>query len=153
MTRLLALMLLPLTLAACTLAPEYVRPDAPVPAAWPAGPAYRDGAAQPSPAVAEIPWQEYFADPQLRQVIGLALENNRDLRVAALNIERSRAQYRIRRADLFPQVDAIGEGSGRRVPADLSGTGDAETIHQYRADLAVTAYELEIGRASCRERV
>ena len=144
MTRLLALMLLPLTLAACTLAPEYVRPDAPVPAAWPAGPAYRDGAAQPSPAVAEIPWQEYFADPQLRQVIGLALENNRDLRVAALNIERSRAQYRIRRADLFPQVDAIGEGSGRRVPADLSGTGDAETIHQYRADLAVTAYELDL---------
>jgi multidrug efflux system outer membrane protein len=94
--------------------------------------------------VADLPWQEFFVDPQLRQLVGMALANNRDLRIAALNIERSRSLYQISRADLFPQVDAIGEGSGRRVPADLSGNGAAETIHQYRADLAVTAYELDL---------
>jgi multidrug efflux system outer membrane protein len=94
--------------------------------------------------VADIPWQEFFVDPQLQKLIALALENNRDLRVAVLNIERSRAQYRIQRAELFPQVDALGEGSGRRVPAALAGNDNAETIHQYRADLAVSAYELDL---------
>ncbi len=133
-----------LTLSACSLVPDYIRPQPPVPTAWPSGPAYPvagDAVTQP---VADIPWQEFFIDPQLQKLIALALENNRDLHVAVLNIERARAQYRIRRADLFPQVDAIGEGSGRRVPADLSGTGEAETLHQYRADLAVSAYELDL---------
>lgn len=133
-----------LALSSCSLIPEYSRPAAPVPAAWPSGPSYpaaAEVAAQPAP---DIPWQEFFVDPQLQKLITLALENNRDLRVAVLNIERSRAQYRIRRADLFPQVDAVGEGSGRRVPADLAGGGNAETIHQYRADLAVSAYELDL---------
>jgi multidrug efflux system outer membrane protein len=133
-----------LALPSCTLAPDYVRPEAPVPAAWPSGPAYQENAANSDQAVADIPWQEFFVAPQLQKLIALALENNRNLRIAALNIERSRAQYRIRRADLFPQVDAIGEGSGRRVPADLAGADDAETIHQYRADLGISAYELDL---------
>ena len=97
-----------LALPSCTLAPDYVRPEAPVPAAWPSGPAYQENTANSGQAVADIPWQEFFVDPQLQKLIALALENNRNLRIAALNIERSRAQYRIRRADLFPQVDAIG---------------------------------------------
>jgi multidrug efflux system outer membrane protein len=133
-----------ISLAGCSLAPQHLRPDAPVPAAWPSGPAYPADAAAADQAVADIPWQEFFVDPQLQKLIALALENNRDLRVATLNIERSRAQYRISRADLFPRVDAIGEGSGRRVPADLSGSGNAETLHQYRADLAVSAYEVDL---------
>ena len=132
------------SLSACTLAPEYSRPEAPVPAAWPSGPSYQEGTARAEKVVADIPWQEFFVDPQLQKLIALALENNRDLRVAILNIERSRALYQIQRADLFPQVDAIGEGSGRRVPADLGGNGSAETIHQYRADLAISAYELDV---------
>ena len=133
-----------ISLAGCSLAPQHLRPDAPVPAAWPSGPAYPADAAAADQAVADIPWQEFFVDPQLQKLIALALENNRDLRVATLNIERLRAQYRISRADLFPRVDAIGEGSGRRVPADLSGSGNAETLHQYRADLAVSAYEVDL---------
>jgi len=143
MNRLIFATLALVALSACTLAPDYSRPAAPLPAAWPSGPAYQENAKTERP-VADIPWQEFFLDPHLKKLIALALENNRDLRVAALNIERSRAQYRIRRADLFPQVDAIGEGSGRRVPADLSGTGGTETLHQYRADLAVSAYELDL---------
>ena len=133
-----------LALSACSLAPDYSRPEVPVPTAWPEGPAYQETAAPTDRAVADIPWQEFFVDPQLQKLIALALENNRDLRVAVLNIERSRALYRIQRADLLPQVDALGEGSGRRVPADLAGNGNAETLHQYRADLAVSAYELDL---------
>lgn len=142
---LLALFTVVLTgLAGCSLAPQHIRSAPPVPSDWPGGPAYLERDAKADQALADIPWQEFFIDPQLQQLIALALENNRDLRVATLNIERSRAQYRISRAALLPQVDALAEGSGRRVPADLSGTGSAETIHQYRADLAVSAYEMDL---------
>ena len=144
MNRLICAVLGLLTLGACSLAPDYSRPEAPVPAAWPTSAAYQENATQTDRAVANIPWQEFFVDPQLQKLIALALENNRDLRVAVLNIERSRAQYRIQRAELFPQVDALGEGSGRRVPAALAGNDNAETTHQYRADLAVSAYELDL---------
>jgi len=64
--------------------------------------------------VASLAWRDFFIDNKLRRLIMLALENNRDLRLAALNIERSRAQYQIRRADLFPTVEA--DGTIQRVP-------------------------------------
>ena len=54
-----------------------------------------------------------------QKVIELALANNRDLRVAALTIEKTRALYQIQRADLFPQIDANAAGSMQRLPADL----------------------------------
>ena len=91
-----------LIIAGCTtMAPKYSQPAAPVPADWPSGPAYQTvNAKQEQKPLADIPWQEFFTDPQLRKLISLALENNRDLRVAVLNIERSRALHQIRRADL-----------------------------------------------------
>ena len=94
--------------------------------------------------MADIPWQEFFVDPQLRKLIALALENNRDLRVAALNIERSRAQYQIQRSDLFPKVDANAAGNFQRIAEDFSGTGHATTIHQYSVGLGVSSYELDL---------
>lgn len=127
-----------------TMAPQYDRPDAPVPAEWPGGPAYQEGAPAPDQAVADIPWPEMFLDPHLSRLIALALENNRDLRIAALNIERSRAQFQIRRAELFPHIDAVAAGSGQRLPADFSGTGDAGTIHRYSVSLGVSSYELDL---------
>ena len=134
-----------LSLTACTMAPKYTRPAPPVPAVWPSGPAYKGVTGTPAgKPVAEIPWQEFFVDPRLRQVIALALNNNRDLRVAALNIERSRAQYQIRRADLVPHVDATADGNFQRVPQDFSGTGQPETLHQYSVSLGVSAYELDL---------
>ena len=134
-----------LCLSGCaSMAPLYTRPAAPVPDAWPGGPAYQVGAAIDGQIAADIPWQEFFLDPQLQKLITMALENNRDLRVAALNIERSRAQYRISRAELFPQIDATGAGSGQRVPGDLSRTGKAETPEEYRAGLGVSSYELDL---------
>jgi len=134
-----------LCLAGCTMAPKYTRPASPVPDAWPSGPAYKGVAVKPDgKPVADIPWQEYFVDARLRRVIALALENNRDLRVAALNIERSRAQYQIRRADLVPHADATADGNFQRIPQDFSGTGQPETLHQYSASLGVSSYELDL---------
>jgi len=128
-----------------SMAPDYSRPAAPVPAAWPEGPAYK---AETAPAaakpVADIPWQEFFIDPQLQKLISLALENNRDLRVATLNIERSRAQYQIRRADLLPKVDANADADFQRIAENFSGSGLPENIHQYRLALGVSSYELDL---------
>jgi outer membrane protein, multidrug efflux system len=133
-------------LAGCaTMAPEYSRPAPPVATAWPSGPAYKeDAGTPPAKAVADIPWQEFYANPQLRRLITLALENNRDLRIAVLNIERSQAQYQIRRSDLFPKVDANASGTFQRIAEDFSGTGLPMNIHQYNVGLGVTSYELDL---------
>jgi multidrug efflux system outer membrane protein len=74
----------------------------------------------------------------------MALENNRDLRVAALNIERSRALYQIRRADLLPKVDASASASFQRIAEDLSASGRATTVEQYNVGLGVSSYELDL---------
>jgi len=143
-------MLIPLTalavcLAGCTMAPKYNRPEAPVPAAWPKGPAYKEVAdATSARAVADVPWQEFFVDGNLRKLIALALENNRDLRVAALNIERSRAQYRITRSDLVPKVEIDVDGTFKRLAEDFSGLGIPMTIHQYNLTLGMSSYELDM---------
>ena len=135
-----------LCLAGCsTMAPKYTQPVAPVPSSWPDGPAYKETQTGVAGAtVAGIPWQEFFVDPQLRKLIALALENNRDLRVAALNIERSQALYQIQRSDLLPKVDASAVGNFQRLPPDFSGTGQIETIHQYSVGLGVSSYELDL---------
>lgn len=146
MKRTAVILVASIALSGCaTMAPEYRRPEAPVPAVWPSGPAYRAAAAKPElPAMAEIAWQDFFVDPQLRKVIALALEHNRDLRLAALNIERSQAQYRIRRSELFPAVNATGAGALQHVPASVSGTGNSVTSHGYSVGLGLSAYELDL---------
>jgi multidrug efflux system outer membrane protein len=126
------------------MAPKYTRPAAPVTAAWPSGPAYQaEVATQSQKQLADIHWREFFVDPQLQRVIELALANNRDLRVAALTIEKTRAMYQIQRAALFPQIDASVAGSVQRVPADLSTAGQAVIARQYSVGLGVSAYELD----------
>lgn len=134
-----------LVLSGCTMAPTYTKPDAPVPVSWPSGPAYKAEAAKPAEKpVADIPWRDFFVEPRLQKVIDLALANNRDLRVAILNIERTRAQYQIQRSDLFPKVDANAAGSFQRIPADLSSTGSAYTADQYSVGLGISSYELDL---------
>jgi len=135
-----------LVLSGCaSMAPEYTRPEAPVPSEWPTGPSYNVSAASPDDrSAADIPWQDFFIDGQLQTLISLALEKNRDLRIAALNIERSQAQYHIQRADLFPTVSAAAGGSVQRVPEDLSTSGQAVTVHQYSVGLGFSAYELDL---------
>lgn len=121
-------------LTGCTMAPAYNRPEAPVPAAWPSGPAYREQTGAPSgQAAADLPWQDFFTDPHLRGLIKLALENNRDLRIAALNIEKAQARYRIQRADLFPKIDAASIVNNQ-----------AANDQKYSVFLGVSAYELDL---------
>jgi multidrug efflux system outer membrane protein len=142
-------------LTGCTLIPKYTKPEAPVPATWPSGPAYKDTQAAPeAPPAADLKWREFFADERLQTIIETALNNNRDLRVASLNVERARALYRIQRAELLPTVNAVGSGGKERVPADLSSTGSSYTAEQYSVSLGIYSWEIDFfGRIrSLKER-
>jgi multidrug efflux system outer membrane protein len=131
-------------LGGCTLAPEYTRPAAPVPADWPTGAAYQETkSAASAPTAAELPWREFFTDERLQKIIETALNNNRDLRLAALNVERARALYGIQRAEILPTVSAVGSGSQERVPADLSSTGSARTAERYGVNLGIASWEID----------
>ena len=131
-------------LGGCTLAPKYTQPKAPIPVEWPQGVAYKSGQAAPGTATApELSLREFFTDARLQKLIETALNNNRDLRLAALNVERARALYGIQRAELFPAVNAMGSGSKQRVPADLSTTGESMTVEQYGVNLAISSWEID----------
>jgi len=143
-----AILALTLLLPGCTMAPKYERPAAPVPDNWavthmgkPAGSTQVQS--RTAGSLASIKWREYFVDSQLQRLIELALANNRDLRVAALNIEKSRAQYQIKRADLLPTISATGSGTVQRIPASLSSSGRATISRQYNVNLGMSAYELD----------
>ncbi|SBV90841.1 Outer membrane protein OprM [uncultured Alphaproteobacteria bacterium] len=129
-------------LAGCSLIPDMETPASPVAGAWPDGPAYAAPAADARP-FADLGWNEVFQAPDLRRLIETAIANNRDLRVAALNVEAARATYRVSRADLYPQVDGAASGKRARTPAELSSAGRAVTAGTYSADLGVTAFELD----------
>jgi multidrug efflux system outer membrane protein len=132
---------LSMALAGCmSLAPKYERPAAPVAQAFPELP--KAGGTTLPTATSEAPvnleWQRFFADARLRQLVALSLENNRDLRVAVLNIEQARAQYRISRADRVPTVSAIVSGS-RQTTGEDSGISSV-----YQAGFGVSAFELDL---------
>lgn len=127
-----------LLLAGCSLMPTYERPASPVSGQWPNSPAQTSAVTPAS----ELAWQDFFADTSLNQLIDLALTNNRDLRIAVLNIELARAQLGIRRADQFPTLN--GTVTGSRTP---NSTGGITSV--YNGGLLVTAYEIDFfGRVS-----
>ncbi|MBW1873198.1 MAG: efflux transporter outer membrane subunit [Deltaproteobacteria bacterium] len=131
-------------LSSCSLAPQYKRPEAPIPATWPSGAAYQETQAMPGvPTTTEIQWREFFTDERLQKVVEMALNNNRDLRLAALNVQRARAIYGIQRAELFPAVNATASGSRQRVPSDLSSNGQATTKERYDVNLGIIAWEID----------
>jgi multidrug efflux system outer membrane protein len=159
------------TFAACTMAPHYERPEPPVPANWPTGPAYpaptaeaqpatsevpptdtetQTAASEPQPAVTAVaptgvpPWRDFFAFPKLRQAIELALNNNRDLRVATLNVERYRATYQIERSALLPTINGTASATIQQLPETLSGTGRQEVREQFGVGVGVSAWELDL---------
>jgi len=128
------------------MAPNYVRPAAPVPEQWgneTKNKTSGDANSQPIKDLSAIKWQNYFVNPQLQKVIELALKNNRDLRIAALNIEKFRAQYQIKRADLLPTVNVSGSGTVQRLPGSVSSSGQPTISRQYNANLGLSAYELD----------
>lgn len=131
-----------LAVAGCSFIPTYERPATPVADQYPGAPS----AAPDARAAADVAWQDFFQDARLKRLIELALQNNRDLRVAVLNIEQTRAQLRLRQADQFPTVNA--GMTGTRGPA----TSGAITA-TYTAGLSVTAYELDFfGRVAALSR-
>lgn len=132
--RYLATLSAALWLAGCSFIPSLERPAAPVPAQFPALTADATASAR---SAADLDWQSFFQDPRLKRLIALALDNNRDLRVAALNIEQTRAKLQVARADLAPTVNAGLTGS--RSPASSGAITSA-----YTAGLSVTAYELDV---------
>ncbi|NLD01218.1 MAG: efflux transporter outer membrane subunit [Gammaproteobacteria bacterium] len=123
-------------LTGCSLAPQYEQPSAPVAEQWQGANAQETLAALPN-------WREFFQDPVLQSLISTALDNNRDLRIAALNVDAFRAQYRIQRSALFPAVDAGGGANRQRIPGSMSPTGDSTINSQYSANLGTTAWELD----------
>lgn len=129
-----------IVMSGCTLAPKYTKPEAPIPADWPSGAAYRETR---GPTPPELRWQNFFTDEKIQKIIEAALKNNRDLRLAALNVQKARALYGIQRAELFPAVNAVGSGSNQRVPADLSPTGQAMTAKQYSVSLGISSWEID----------
>lgn len=130
-------------LSGCSLIPDYQQPAAPVAAQYPQGTAYAPADAA-QVAAAEQGWREFFRDPALQRLIEQALQNNRDLRVAALNVDAYAAQFRIQRADLLPAVSADAAGTRQRNPADLSTSGRAGISSTYAATLGISAYELDL---------
>lgn len=137
-----------LVMTGCTtLAPEYTQPAAPVAAQWPVNTTDTRNAGPDSLATqpaAAVPWQDFIVDSQLRDVVALALENNRDLRIAALNIERARDLYRVQRSELFPSIDAQGSSTRQRTPASVSPDGNTSTSGVYQAGVGASAYELDL---------
>ncbi|MFA7235276.1 MAG: efflux transporter outer membrane subunit [Phycisphaeraceae bacterium] len=133
-----------LLVGGCSLAPKYVRPASPIPGNFPSGPAYSQVPANAdAPTAADLPWQQFFTDEKLQKVIAITLANNRDLRVAALNVERARAMYGVRRADLLPSVSANGSRIRQHQTAELSGVGHGTTSNQYRVDVGIASWELD----------
>ena len=137
-------------LSGCSLAPRYEPPAATIASTYPVGSGAIDDF-----AIDALAWPEFFGDARLRAVIGLALEHNSDLQVAALNIERVRALYNIQRTALIPSLNGTASGVRQRLPGDLNNSGSSVTASTYSVGLEIPSYELDFfGRVtSLRDQV
>ncbi|MFD0326639.1 efflux transporter outer membrane subunit [Lysobacter gummosus] len=148
----LALAIAVATTGCLSLAPKLPEQQAAIPAQWPlppttqsfvgaqpltSDPAAASAATDSSVAVADIGWRDFFADQNLENLIGRALDNNRDLRVAVLNVEKARAQYRIQRADRVPALGASAQ-------LDRRGGDNVPVTEQYTAGIGITNFELDL---------
>ena len=133
MTKTLIALGVTLMLGGCSMAPDYQRPATPAGATWQAS----------SDVTTTRGWKGTFSDPQLQQLITLALSNNRDLRIAALNVQSYEARYRIQRAAQLPTVGVDGSGSRQQTAGDINGSGREQIGSQYAANVGITAYELD----------
>jgi multidrug efflux system outer membrane protein len=129
----LSLLSMAMLMGGCSLIPEYQRPVSPSAAQYPTA---------TQAATNSEDWRTLFTDPALQQLIESALVNNRDLRVAALNVEAFQAQYRIQRADLFPAVSANANELRQRMPPSVTGS-KALINSTYSVNLGISAYELD----------
>ncbi|HEV2270095.1 MAG TPA: efflux transporter outer membrane subunit [Steroidobacteraceae bacterium] len=148
-----------LGLSACTLMPHYRRPPSPVQSQWPADAGSAHAAAATGISADQIGWQDFFTDPRLQRLVRIALANNRNLRIAMLNVAASQAQFRVERGNLFPAIAATGSGLVDKLPANgaiplgaagaVGGAGAAAggggaTYRYYSAGIGFTNYELDL---------
>lgn len=124
----------------CSLAPDYQRPESPVADAYPFASV---DAVKPAESDLVPQWRSFYTNPELQQLIDLALANNRDLRISQLNTERIRAYYRIQSAALIPSLNASASDTRQRTPADLSYSGESGISDSYAVGLQMPAYELD----------
>jgi multidrug efflux system outer membrane protein len=133
----------------CTLMPKYERPAAPVNASWPTNSAR---AAATNGTTANIDWRVFFDDPRLQKLIGLALTNNRDLRVAALRVDEARAQYRIARSDLYPGVQGNAGYTRQKFSGAVTTFNGGAILSTYSIDVGAS-YEVDLfGRVRSLKR-
>jgi multidrug efflux system outer membrane protein len=124
--------------------PEYQRPAAPVPAAWPDSVKLKI-----TQKIVLVDWQDYFTDPRLQVLISAALENNRDLRIATARIAEARAQYGIQQADRLPNLNLTAGRNASLTPADISMTGSTVNVQSYNVGVSLVSFELDFwGRIS-----
>lgn len=125
-------------LSACSMAPTYERPEAPVASIFTV-----QSKSDAKQHVSEIGWRAFFKDVRLQALIETGLANNRDLRIAVLRIEEARAQYGIQFADRLPNLNIAGSGSRGRTPANLSSSGQSTLSTRYDASASLAAFELD----------
>jgi multidrug efflux system outer membrane protein len=95
------------------------------------------------PLAGNIGWKDFFADPVLQSLIELALQNNRDLSIAADNVLSAQANFRLRHASLFPTIDASAGAIYERLPPAASG-GFLEHVNAYSLSVGTASYELDV---------
>ena len=123
-------------LSACQMAPELEDIQLPVPDSY---------AVQSEQGnIADLNWQQFFANKKLQNLIELTLQHNKDIKLAALNVQQVRALYQIEDAGLYPAIDFSASGNRQRLPADLSATGNSQITQSYSATVGMTAYELDL---------
>lgn len=134
-------------LSACSMMPTYERPPAPIATQWPGMALDKNTTIDSTLRNVDKGWKQFYTETTLQELVTIALANNRDLRVAILNIDLARAQLGLRRADQFPTVNAAVTGS--RTPNSSGAINSA-----YAGGLTITAYELDFfGRvASLKEQ-
>lgn len=137
--RLLGALGLALSLAACSLTPEFIRPEAPVAQSYPDSASGQAATA----AASEMGWRQFFPDPRLQALIAAALDNNRDLRIAALRVEEARALYNVQSADLLPTINGTASAGRSRTPPGITNLGRPLIASNYQVGLGLSAFELD----------
>lgn len=137
----LTIVALSLALSACSLTPDLAKPALPVPDAYPSPASAADGE-----LAADLGWRTMFSDPRLQRLIELALQNNRDLRLATLNVEAVQAHYSIQRAARLPSINAGGGVTHQRVAADTQAdpATPARIQRQHSLDIGISAFEIDL---------
>ncbi len=135
----------PLTLAlaasllgGCSFMPDYVRPNAPIPAQWP-----ESARAEGARLAETLEWQDYFPDERLQALITAALAHNRDMRIAVARVDEARVQYGIQRADRLPSINASASENASRSPGELLPGGGSTVSRRYDVNLGMPAFEID----------